>query len=402
MNYELSPKLRPLHQLRSCVLRRQCPPRKWTGNQEKALRTCETWIQAYPRNLSPYTFLAGFIYPILGKHEEALEYARKAVELAPDNSFAYVAAGYAAVYLGQLEEAYAAVRRASERKIEGPLLALLRYDVAFLKGDVAGMQREVVAARGKPTTEDWIADHQAFSLAYSGHLHDGLEMSQQASELAQQVGDPERAGLFETRAALWDAFFGNKPRAIVKAKSALVLASNREVQYGTSLALAMAGDSRQAGTMASELEKLFPEDTCVKFYYLPTVRALVALNRAEPAKAVELLQVSVPYELGTPRSSLQGFFGALYPIYVRGQAYLAARQGTEAAREFQKILDHNGIMVGDPIAVLAQLQLARAYALQDNTARARAAYERFLAMWKDADPNIPILKEARAEHAKLQ
>jgi tetratricopeptide (TPR) repeat protein len=174
------------------------------------------------------------------------------------------------------------------------------------------------------------------------------------------------------------------------------------VQYGTSLALAMAGDSRQAETMANELEKLFPEDTCVKFYYLPTVRALVALNRAEPAKAVELLQVSVPYELGTPRSSLQGFFGALYPIYVRGQAYLAARQGTEAAREFQKILDHNGIMVGDPIAVLAQLQLARAYVLQDNTARARAAYERFLAMWKDADPNIPILKEARAEHAKLQ
>ena len=373
-----------------------------TGNQEKALRTCEAWIQAYPRNFSPYTFLAGFIYPILGKHEQALEYGRKAVELAPDNSFAYVATGYAAVYLGQLGEAYAAIRQASERKIEGPLLALLRYDVAFLKGDAAGMQREAAAARGKSTTEDMIADHQAFSLAYSGHLHDALEMSQQANELAQQGGHPERAGLFETRAALWDAFFGNKPGAIVKAKSALVLASNREVQYGTSVALAIAGDSRQAETMANELEKRFPEDTSVKFYYLPTVRALVALNRAEPAKAVELLQVSVPYELGAPRSSLQGFFGALYPIYVRGQAYLAAYQGAEAALEFQKILDHNGIMVGDPIAVLVQLQLARAYALQHDTARARAAYQRFLATWEEADPNIPILKQAKAEHAKLQ
>jgi serine/threonine protein kinase/tetratricopeptide (TPR) repeat protein len=373
-----------------------------TGNQEKALRTCEAWMQVYPRNFFPYSFLAGFIYPILGRHEQALEDARKVVELAPDNSFGYVATASAAVNLGQLGEADAAIRQASERKVESPLLAILRYNVAFLKGDAAGMQREVVAARGKSTTEDWIADHQAFTLAYSGHLHDALEMSQQASELAQQVGHPERAGLFETRAALWDAFFGNEPGAIVKAKSALVLASNREVRYGTSVALAIAGDSRQAETMANELEKSFPEDTCVKFHYVPTVRALVALNRAEPAKAVELLQVSVPYELGTPRSSLQGFFGALYPIYVRGQAYLAARQGAEAAREFQKILDHQGIMVGDPIAVLAQLQLARAYALQADIAGARAAYEGFLAMWKDADPDIPILKQVKAEYARLQ
>ena len=373
-----------------------------TGNQEKAQQTCDAWVQMYPREFLPHSFLAGFIYPVLGKHEKAIEESQKTMELAPDKGIGYLARGYAFVYLGRPGEAEDAIRRASERRIESPFLSLLRYDVAFLKRDTAGMQREVEATRGKSESEDWISDHQAYALAYTGHLRDARKMSRWASDLAQQSAHRERAALFETRAALWEAFYGNQRAAKPAAIAALALAKNREVQYGAAVALAMSGDSSEAQALANDLESGFPEDTSVKFNYLPTVRAFVALNHGDPAKAIELLQAAVPYELGTPRSALQGFFGALYPIYVRGHAYLAARQGTEAAREFQKILDHRGIMVGDPVSAVAYLGLARAYAMQGDTAKAKAAYQDFLALWKDADPDIPILKQAKAEYAKLQ
>jgi predicted Zn-dependent protease len=226
-------------------------------------------------------------------------------------------------------------------------------------------------------------------------------MLRRASDLAQQAAHRERAASFETRAALWEAFYGNAPAARPLAMAALALAKNREVQYGAALALAIAGDSSQAQTLTNDLERSFPEDTSVKFNYLPSVRAFLALNHGDPATAIELLQVAVPYELGQPRSTQTSFFGALYPIYARGQAYLAASQGAEAAREFQKIVDHDGIMVGDPIGVLAHLQLGRAYALQGDTTKAKAAYQDFLTLWKDADPDIPVLKQAKAEYAKL-
>jgi predicted Zn-dependent protease len=182
---------------------------------------------------------------------------------------------------------------------------------------------------------------------------------------------------------------------------ALALARNREVQYGAAFALALSGDSSRAQTLANDLEKNFPEDTAVRFSYMPSVRALLALNHGDPAKAIELLQIAVPNELGQPRSAINGFFGALYPVYVRGQAYLASRQDAQAAGEFQRILDHRGTVVSDPISVLAHLQLGRAYALSGDTTRAKVAYHDFLTLWKDADPDIPILKQAKAEYAKL-
>src|ERR1700722_13038657 len=373
-----------------------------TGNQKKAQQTCEAWAQAYPREWKPHSFLAGFIYPVLDEPEKAAEEAQKTIELAPDFGVGYALFGFNSLSLDRLGAAEDAVRRASERKIEIPLLALLRYDVAFLKGDGGGMQREVAAARGKSGAEELISDRQAFALAYTGHLQEATKMLRRASDLAQQATHREKAAVFETRAALWEAFYGNAPAAKPAAIAALALARNREVQYGAAVALAMAGDSSQAQTLANDLERSFPEDTSVKFNYLPTVLAFLALNHGDPAKAIELLQVAVPYELGQPRSTQTGFFGALYPIYARGQAYVAARQGAEAAREFQKILDHPGIMVGDPIAVLAHLQLGRAYALQGDTTKAKVAYQDFLTLWKDADPDIPALKQAEAEYAKLQ
>ena len=173
------------------------------------------------------------------------------------------------------------------------------------------------------------------------------------------------------------------------------------MQFGAAFALALSGDSSQALTLANDLKKTFPEDTAVRFNYMPSVRALLALNHAEPAKAIELLQPAVPNELGQPRSAINGYFGALYPIYVRGLAYLASHQGAQAAGEFQKILDHRGAVIVDPISVLAHLQLGRAYALSGDEAKAKIAYQDFLTLWKDADPNIPVLKQAQAEYSNL-
>jgi hypothetical protein len=179
-------------------------------------------------------------------------------------------------------------------------------------------------------------------------------------------------------------------------------ANDREVKYGAALALSLSGDSVRSQALANNLEKEFPDDTSVRFSYLPTVRAVLALNHREPAKAIKLLQVAVPYELSAPRGSLQGFFGALYPIYVRGLAYLAEHDGTQAANEFQKILDHRGVVISDPIGALAHFQQARAYAMTGDRAKAKASYQEFLNLWKDADAELPILNQARGEYAKLQ
>jgi tetratricopeptide (TPR) repeat protein len=227
-------------------------------------------------------------------------------------------------------------------------------------------------------------------------------MSQHAVNLAQQATHQERAALFETGAALWEAMFGNAAEARKDATIALALGRNREVEYGVAFALALSGDTPRSQELADDLEKQFPEDTAVRFSYLPSVRALLALNRKERAKAIGLLQIAVPYELGAPRSSLQGNFGSLYPIYVRGEVYLAAHQGAEAAMEFQKIVDHPGIVLIDPIGALAHLQLGRAYALAGDTTKAKVAYQDFLSLWKDADVDIPIFKQAKMEFAQLQ
>jgi eukaryotic-like serine/threonine-protein kinase len=373
-----------------------------TGNQEKAQQTCEQWAQVYPREWTPHAFLTGFIYPVLGRYERAAEEGRKVIELAPDTITGYSLSGHNLLYLGRLADAEDMLRRASERKMEDALLALLRFDLAFLKGDNEGMQREVAAAQGKPGTEDWIADGQAFVLAFTGHLQESRKWSQNAISLAQQAGHRERAALFETRAALWEAFFGNAPMAKRAAKDALELAKNREGKFGAALVLSMSGEASQAQSLANDLEKDFSEDTSVRFDYLPAIRASLALARGDPAKAIEGLQANVPYDISSPRSATFAFFGALYPVYLRGQAYLAAHQGAEAAREFQKIVDHPGITIGDAFSVLAHLGLARAYAVSGDTAKARAAYNDFFNLWKDADSEIPILKQAKAEYAKLQ
>jgi tetratricopeptide (TPR) repeat protein len=212
----------------------------------------------------------------------------------------------------------------------------------------------------------------------------------------------EKAALYAISEALWESFFGNAPGARRSALAALKISRELYVEYGAAFALVESGDFSQSQTLANDLERRFPEDTGVRFSYLPALRARLALNHGQPSKAIDLLQIAIPYDLGMPRSAIHGNFGALYTVYVRGEAYLAAHQGAEAAAEFQKILDHRGIVVSDPIGAVAHLQLGRAFVLAGDKTKAKAAYQDFLNIWKDADADIPILKQAQGEYARMQ
>jgi DNA-binding winged helix-turn-helix (wHTH) protein/tetratricopeptide (TPR) repeat protein len=372
-----------------------------TGNMEKAQTTCQAWAQTYPREAGPHGFLSGIIYPVLGRYEKAVEEGKKALELNGDFAVEYSILALDYQGLNQWGEAEHILQVASARKMEIPDLLVARYQLAFLKGDEAAMGRAVDQGQGASGAEDLVAEQEAFTQAYGGHLQQARRKSQRAVDLAQQSGEKERAALFEAGAALREALFGNATTAKQDAIAVLKLSQGRDAEYGAAFALALAGDSVHSRTLAEALEGRLPEDTAVRFSYLPEVRGLLALNHGEPAKAIELLQLAVPYELGDPPSSFLGYFGSFYPQYVRGEAYLAAHQGGEAAAEFQKILDHRGIVVSDPIGALAHLQLGRAYVLSGETTKAKAAYRDFLTLWKDADPDIPILQQAKVEYAKL-
>ena len=251
-------------------------------------------------------------------------------------------------------------------------------------------------------SEDSMSNYESFALGYSGRLQGANAKSRQAVDLAHQGAHIERAALFQTGAALRQALFGSASAARHSAGAALDLSKAGEVQYGVAFALAVAGDASRSQRLADDLERRFPENTSVRFNYLPVLRARLALARRDPARALELLQSASHYELGFPRSAAVGSFGALYPVYVRGEAYLATRQGAEAAAEFQKILDHRGIVGADPIGALARLQLARALALAGDRSKAVTAYQDFLTLWQNADADVPILVRAKAEYARLQ
>ena len=373
-----------------------------TGNFEKAQQTCETWAQVYPHDERPHGYLAAFILPASARYEKTIAEAQKRLELDPHAAIGYIilAAGY--TYLDRYGESESTLRQGSERGLETPETIGQRYDLAFLQGHATEMERQVALSQRNADTETWLLDHQAFARAYTGHLREARTVSQRAADLAEQAAHLERAALSETGRAVWEAFSGNTAAAKKSATSALVLSNQREVQYGAAFALALAGDYAESRILADDLENRFPEDTSVRFSYLPVLRATVALKHGEPFKSIELLQVSVPYDLGTQHSTLHGLFGALYPVYVRGEAYLAVHRGAEAAVEFQKILDHRGVVVSDPVGALAHLELGRAYALSGDKTRARRAYQDFLALWKDADPDVPILKQAQAEYSKLE
>jgi serine/threonine protein kinase len=375
-----------------------------TGDLEKARQAYDLWAQTYPRDSIPRNNLTS-IYNSLGQYERAFEESLKALSLSPDgNIYSNLVVAY--TNLNRLEEAQATAKVAQTKNLDSPGLRITLYQIAFLQNDTAEMARQADWSTGKPGVEEVLLADEADTAAYSGRLERAREFSRQAVASAEHAEEKETAAGFEVNAAVREALFGNSREARERAHAALALSTGRDIQNGAALALALLGDAARAQALADGLAKSFPDDTLVQFNYLPTIHAQLALIRNDPvkssatgsAKAIATLHAAAPYELGSGNGIVAA---VLYPVFVRGEAYLSGHQGSEAATEFQKILDHRGIVVNAPIGALAHLGLARAYVLQGDTAKASAAYQDFLTLWKDADPDIPIFIAAKAEYAKL-
>jgi len=368
------------------------------GDLDKAAEIYQVWAEVYPRDEKPVGNL-GLLYGYTGQHEKALSQAREALRLQPASGLRYANLVQNFVRLGRLQEARATAVEAQAKKLDSPYLHFYLYQLAFLQNDEAGRAQQVAWAAGKSGVEDMLLAAEADTAASAGQLRKSREFSQQAILSAERAEAKETAAGYDADAALTEAFVGNTAEARQRGEAALARSTSRDVKFGVALALARAGNASHAEKLADDLAKTFPLDTVVKFNYLPTVRAQLALSRNDPVNAIEALKIAVPFELGQPGDS--SFTPSLYPVFVRGEAYLSAGRGQEAAAEFQKILDYPGVVVNETIGVLARLGLARAHVLQGDTVKARPAYDEFLALWKDADSDIPILRQAKAEYAKL-
>jgi DNA-binding winged helix-turn-helix (wHTH) protein/Tfp pilus assembly protein PilF len=369
------------------------------GDLVKARPSFELTAKMYPRDHYVHNVLADFS-SILGQHEAALREYLEALRLAPQNSILYRHVAFTYLLLNRVEDAAATARDAHAKGLDSDLGPIL-YGIAFYRKDSAEMERQVTGSAGKLGQEDLLLALEADTVAYSGHLRKAQEFSRRAADSAERAGEKETAATYYAVSALREALFGDASKARQQAATARRHSSGRDLDYGAALALAYSGDTDRAQTLADDLGKKFPEDTIVQFNYVPTLRAKLAVSRSNPQQALNALGIAAPYELGLPSYSFYNWPN-LYPVYGRGEAYLAAHKGSEAAAEFQKILDHRGIVLNEPIGALAHLQLARAYAISGNTSKARASYQDFLTLWKDADTDIPILKEAKAEYARLQ
>jgi tetratricopeptide (TPR) repeat protein/predicted Ser/Thr protein kinase len=372
-----------------------------TGNIEKAIETCQLWIQAYPRAFHPHDLLAGMILPVIGQYEKAVEEATEAIRLNPSFPIPYQQRIFGEIALGRLEEAKATYAQAVQLKFNNPFFYVGLYQIAFLQNDKEGMAQQIAKTSGLLGFEDQILNLEADTAAYSGRLRDARELSRRAMDSAERAGEKEPPVMYAATSGLREAWFGNTDEARRRVTLALGRPPGRDVLYFAALALAYAREDARAQALAGDLDKRFPEDTLVRFNYLPTLRAKLALNKGNAPAAIESLRAAAPYELGASTNCPFGWT-PMYPVFVRGEAYLEEHRGNEAAAEFQKILDHPGVVGSDPVGALARLQLARAYVITGDTVKARAAYQNFFTLWKDADPDIPILSRARAEYAKLQ
>ena len=369
-----------------------------TGEVEKTIEQYELWIQNYPRDADPYMNL-GVAYSTEAQYEKAAAQTREALHIDPNNVLIYTNLGELYLGLNRLDEAKAMFEQATANHLDDPYLHLNMHYLAFLQGDAAVMQQQVSWAMGKPGTEDLLLSAQSDTEAYHGHLAKARDLSQHAVDSAKSNDAKETAAIWEVNQALREAEFGNPTQARQFANMALALSPGRDVQLLAALAMARAGDAASAQKFADKLSSDFPLSTVLQHYWLPAIEADIELAHGNAAKAIDVLRSASAYELGDPPQFQPG---TLYPVYVRGLAYLQAGNGPSAAGEFQKIIDHRGIVLNFPLGALAHVGLARAQILAGDTAKAKAAYQDFFALWKDADPGIPILKEAKAQYTKLQ
>jgi len=378
-----------------------------TGEIEKGVRAYEQWRQLYPREGNPARHLS-LLYRVLGQYEDALREAREAVRLDPNSGASYLDLGFSALTMNRLDEAEATLKEMAARNMDPAFIDL--YMLAFLRGDASSMQKLVAQTAGKDWESELLAQQSATE-AYYGRVRKAREFIRRAVDL--DVSNKEAGVGFaadrETQSALQEVALGYPKEAERAAMAALAQSKSQETRTSAAIALALAGDTSRADAIVAELTKGAPLDTLLNMYWAPSIRAAIQLGYNNPAAAVRELEVSSRYELG---DVLDFYTAPLYPVYLRGQGHLALHQGAEAAAEFQKYIDHPGVVQNYPLGALARLGLARAYALEVKAAqgadvdsaraKAHAAYQDFLGLWKDADPDVPVLIAAKAEYAKLQ
>ena len=360
-----------------------------TGHEEKAAQIYELWAQTYPRDVVPVGRL-GFYYSGLGQYEKSMAAGRRALELAPDRGLPYELLVSSYLCLDRLDEAVAVLQQAKARGIDSQPLHETGYAISFLRGDTEGMAREQGWAAGRPGIEDLFLDLGSDSAAYVGQLVQANAMTARAVAMARQAGKKGTATTYLAEASLREALVGNVAEARKRASAALEASNGQD--FEVALALALAGDLARAQKFADDLARQFPQDAVNG----PTIRAVISLGQHSPAKAISDLEAASPYEL------VEAGELTLYPVYVRGQAYLAGGQGAAAAAEFQKILDHRGLALNEVIFPLAYLGVGRARVISGDKPGARKAYQDFFACWQHADPDLPILQQAKAEFARLQ
>jgi serine/threonine protein kinase/tetratricopeptide (TPR) repeat protein len=369
-----------------------------TGELDKANHVYELWAETYPRDfLAPLNL--GDDYMRLGEWEKSLKATEASLRLEPNSGVTNSNLAAAQFALHSFEEAKNTVEKAIAHNMDSYDLRVDLYHAAFLRDDKELMQRQLFWAAGRSGEEHWLLLDQSDTEAYFGHLETAREFTRRAVDSAQRADAKETAALWQVNAALWEAEVGNVALARQSALAGLALVEGRDVRDLAALALARAGDTSKAKDLAESLNKDFPLNTIVQGYWRPTILAAIEIRQQSPGKAVHILQTATPYQL----AQSQPFkVGMLYPIYVRGQAFLLAHEGMQAAAEFQKIIDHRGIVLNFPLGALAHLGLGQAYVLSGDMAKAKAAYQEFFTLWNDADPDIPILKQAKAEYASLQ
>ena len=368
-----------------------------TGEIEKEAETYELWIANYPRDYIPRASLAAN-YENMGQYAKALAESQEVLRLAPDNVVSYINLGGTYLLLNRLDEAGSALAQAFAHKLDGEFLRGNAYLLAFLRRDDSQMEQQVEWSAGKPGAEDVLLSMQSDTEAYYGRERRALSFSRRAVFSAVRADSKETGALWQINAALRDAELGKTASAKRGVTAALVLSQARDVKVVTALTLARIGDSARARALAEELERNYPTNTLLKLYWLPTIEAAIELNDRHASQALLDLEATAPYEGGQAGE----FINYMYPAYVRGVAYLLARNGPAAVIEFQKLFDHKGIMLNFVTGSLVYLQIGRAYSMAGDSGKAKAAYQDFLTLWKDADADIPMLKQAKAEYAKLQ
>jgi eukaryotic-like serine/threonine-protein kinase len=370
-----------------------------TGELDKAAETYREWEESYPRDdRAPGNF--GALYGTEGRFEPAVEQTQKALRLNPDNVIGYDNLAQYTLALNRFDDARRVYDEAIERKLDDDVLHLVRYGIALLESDAKVMSEQAAWFSDRPEVENEMLALEAETEAYAGHLNKARELTRRAVDSALRSDNKGGAAIWELEGAFREEIFG-EPDARERAIAAMNIApDSSEAQEFGALVLGGRGDTKRAESLMQDLQKRFPFHTMVQSYWLPTTRAQIALVNQQPQQAITMLQAALPVELGGPLST-QGP-SCLYPVYVRAEAYLAVGQGNAAAAEFQKLIDHRGITWSCTTGALARLGLGRAFALSGDKTKARATYQDFLALWKDADPDIPILKEAKAEYEKLK